>query len=302
LEATAGLVPTRLAGSLTGKPREWWIHWILRIAVAGEFIGHGAFGTLGKEAWLAYYDIFGISAATGRDLMPLTGSLDIALGVLVLVYPVRAALLYMACWGLFTAALRPLAGEGGWELVERSYNYGVPFALLLLHGFGTSLRDWVSPLRDIPRLTKERARGFALGFRATIAAYLIGHGALGVLTNKPLLLDLYASVGLDTLVGDPATLNDVVGLFEIGLGLLMLRAATTPVLLFVLSWKLGTESLFITNGSYGAGFEVIERAGAYAAPLALICLNSIESREKGRVPHRGRAGSTLPVARIASPP
>jgi len=104
---------TRLAGNLSDKSREWWIHWILRIAVAGEFIGHGAFGILGKEAWLAYYDVFGISAATGRDLMPLTGALDIALGVLVLVYPVRAALLYMACWGLFTAALRPLAGEGG---------------------------------------------------------------------------------------------------------------------------------------------------------------------------------------------
>ncbi len=196
VEATAGLVPTALAGNLRDKPREWWIHWILRIAVAAEFIGHGAFGILGKEAWLAYYDIFGISAAAGRDLMPLTGSLDIALGVLVLVYPVRAALLYMACWGLFTAALRPLAGEGGWELVERSYNYGVPFALLWLHGLGTSLRGWVSPLRSIPPLTRERSRSFALGFRAIIAAYLIGHGALGVLTNKPLLLDLYASIGL----------------------------------------------------------------------------------------------------------
>ena len=44
-----------------GKPREWWLHWILRIAVASTFIGHGAFGIRGKEAWLEYYAIFGIS-------------------------------------------------------------------------------------------------------------------------------------------------------------------------------------------------------------------------------------------------
>jgi len=163
--------------------------------------------------------------------------------------------------------------------------------MLLLHGFGTSPREWVSPLRDVPRMTSERARGFALGFRAIIAAYLIGHGALGVLTAKPLLLDLYASVGLDTLVDDPGTLNNVVGLFEIGFGLLVLRVATKPVLLFVLAWKLGTESLFITNASYGAGFEVIERAGAYAAPLVLICLNSITSEKSspGEAMSRGRA-------------
>ncbi|MGH2761612.1 MAG: hypothetical protein ACRDL0_15995 [Thermoleophilaceae bacterium] len=55
---------------MSDKPREWWIHWIVRIAVASEFIGHGAFGILGKDAWLAYYDIFGFSAATGRELMP----------------------------------------------------------------------------------------------------------------------------------------------------------------------------------------------------------------------------------------
>src|SRR5688572_3341132 len=36
------------------------LHWVLRIAVAAEYIGHGAFGILGKDAWLAYYAVFGI--------------------------------------------------------------------------------------------------------------------------------------------------------------------------------------------------------------------------------------------------
>jgi hypothetical protein len=276
MQSTTESLSTALAGNLRGKPGEWWVHWILRLSAASTFIGHGAFGVRGKEAWLAYYDVVGIPATVGWDLMPLTGSVDIALGLLVLVIPVRAVLLYMAVWGLFTAALRPLAGEGVFELVERSYNFGPAFALLLLHGAGTSLRDWFSPLDRVPRLTPDRARSFAAGFRVIIAAYLIGHGALAVVIGKPLLLDLYGSLG----AGDPATLNDVAGIVEIALGTLLLwaRTATTPILLFVLAWKLGTESLYITNHSPGAGWEVIERGGAYASPLALICLNAIATR------------------------
>ena len=277
MQSTTAPVSTALAGNLRDKPGEWWVHWVLRLSAASTFIGHGAFGLKGKEAWLQYYDVLGIPATAGWDLMPLTGSVDIALGIVVLLLPVRAALLYMAAWGLFTAALRPLAGEGVFELVERSYNFGPAFALLLLHGVGTSVRDWFSPLDRVPRLTRDRARTFAAGFRAIIAAYLIGHGALAVVIGKPLLLDLYGSIG----VADPATLNDVAGLFEIGLGALLLlaRTATTPILLFVVAWKLGTESLYITNHSAGAGWEVIERGGSYASPLALICLNSIVKRK-----------------------
>ena len=258
------------------RPREWWLHWILRIATASTFIGHGAFGIRGKEAWLEYYAIFAIPAQLGTDLMPLTGAVDIALGILVLFVPMRSVLLYMAVWGLFTATLRPLAGQGVLELVERSYNFGPALALLLLHGWGHSLREWFSPLRSVPRLTRDRARSFALGFRVIIAAYLIAHGALAVVTHKALLLDLYGSLG----VGDATTLNDIAGGFEIAFGALLLyaRAATRSVLLFVVAWKLGTESLHITHGVAGAGWEVIERGGSYAAPLALICLNSVVHR------------------------
>ncbi|HEV2777703.1 MAG TPA: DoxX family protein [Solirubrobacteraceae bacterium] len=271
------------------QPREWWLHWILRIAVASTFIGHGAFGIRGKEAWLDYYAIFGIPAGVGTDLMPLTGAVDIALGLLVLVVPMRSVLLYMAFWGLFTATLRPLAGQGVFELVERSYNFGPALALLLLHGWGNSLREWFLPLRSVPRLSRDRARSFALAFRVIIAAYLIAHGALALVMEKALLLDLYGSLG----VGDAAALNDVAGLFEIGLGALLLldRAARTTVLLFVVAWKLGTESLYITHGAPGAGWEVIERGGSYAAPLALICLNSIVERRPPGVANDAR-GST----------
>jgi hypothetical protein len=83
---------------------------VLRIALCCEFVGHGAFGVLRKEAWVPYFQIFGIPEAWAWYLMPVVGSVDIALGTLALVAPIRAALLYMSAWGLFTALLRPLTG------------------------------------------------------------------------------------------------------------------------------------------------------------------------------------------------
>lgn len=264
-----------------GRPLEWRIHWILRVAVGLEFIGHGAFGVMTKEAWVPYYELFGIPGSTALGLMPLTGAVDIALGLSVLLRPTRAALLYMAVWGLYTATLRPLTGEGGWELVERAYNFGVPLALLLLHGWGASRAQWLERIRAVPRLSRGQALAFVLGFRAMIAAYLIGHGALGLLTDKRGLIELYDSIGLTGLVSDPRALNELIGSFEIVLGLAVLAAPATALLVFVCAWKLATELLFVTAGAYGAGFEVIERSGAYAAPLALIWLGAVLAREEG---------------------
>ena len=99
---------------------------VLRVAVAACFIGHGAFGIITKTAWLPYFAIFGIPEAWAWRLMPVVGTVDITVGVLTLFHPVRAVVLYMAFWGFQTACLRPLAGQGVWELLERAGNYGVP--------------------------------------------------------------------------------------------------------------------------------------------------------------------------------
>ncbi len=48
------------------------------------------------------------------------------------------------------ASLRPLAGEGIWELVEPSYNYGVPLALLLLHGSARPCAGGFHPVAGSP--------------------------------------------------------------------------------------------------------------------------------------------------------
>jgi hypothetical protein len=289
-------------GSWRAGSIEWKLQWILRVAVSLEFIGHGLFGIIGKESWLAYYDVFGIPADLAWTLMPLTGAVDITLGVLVLLRPTRALIAYMAFWGLFTATLRPLADQGIWELVERSYNYGVPAALLLLYGIPNDRRGWLGRVRAMPRLTRRRAQAFFRGFQWIIGLYLIGHGGLGLLTQKPDLIAFYDSIGLTSLVSDPASLNTFIGAFEIGLGLVVLIVPATSILLFVLAWKLGTEFLYVTSNAYGAPLEVIERASCYAAPIAAILCQRIVRREEEAgysPPARGvtmrRTASTRPA-------
>jgi uncharacterized membrane protein YphA (DoxX/SURF4 family) len=279
-------------GRWRAGPIEWKLQWVLRVAVALEFIGHGAFGIIGKESWLAYYDALGIPADAGWTLMPLTGAVDITLGLLVLLRPTRALIAYMACWGLFTATLRPLADQGVWELVERSYNYGVPAALLLLYGIGRSPREWFGRVRVMPRLTRRRAQAFFRGFQWIIGLYLIGHGGVGLLTQRPDLIGMYDSIGLTSLVSDPASLNTFIGAFEIALGLVVLIVPATSILLFVLAWKLGTESLFVTSNAYGAPLEVIERASCYAAPIAAILCRRIVRREGEAIDARERRSTS----------
>lgn len=116
--------------------------WILRIAVAGEFIGHGTFALQAKQGWIPYFVSVGISPETAVDLLPLIGALDIILAVLVLIRPIRIALLWMALWGFWTALLRPIAGEPIWDFVERFSNWGAPLALLMLRGWPASFKEW----------------------------------------------------------------------------------------------------------------------------------------------------------------
>jgi len=117
--------------------------WVLRVAVAGEFIGHGVFALQGRKTWVEWFSIFGISdVGLATQLLFLIGVIDIALAVLILIKPVRLALLWMAFWGFWTALMRPIAGDSAFEFVERWANWGAPLALLLLIGWPRSFREW----------------------------------------------------------------------------------------------------------------------------------------------------------------
>ncbi|MBI1956989.1 MAG: hypothetical protein HYS44_00825 [Candidatus Niyogibacteria bacterium] len=120
-----------------------YIEWVLRIAVAGEFLGHGVFALQGKAQWIGWFSTFGISdSASAAQLLFAIGLLDVLLAILVLVKPVRAALLWMTFWGFWTALMRPIVGEPVWDFVERWANWGAPLALLLLVGWPRTLKEW----------------------------------------------------------------------------------------------------------------------------------------------------------------
>src|SRR5262245_33658936 len=86
--------------------------------------------------------------------------MDVGLGMMTAVVPVRVVLLHLTIWGLWTGALRPLSGEAVWECFERAGNYGVPLAFLILVGVPDRLRGWFAPVwpSEMSPLTVDRAR------------------------------------------------------------------------------------------------------------------------------------------------
>ena len=244
--------------------------WLFRIALAMEFIGHGAFGIIGKEAWVPYFTIFGFSEANAWDLMPVVGTIDIALGLVCLVRPMRATLLYMSVWGLMTALLRPATGEGWWEMLERGGNYAVPFAYLVMVGLGgRSIRSWLAPVPGTAFDGQTAAR-MAWVLRIGTAILLIGHGGFGAAMQKGAWTGYFAEAGIRAETVEALGLVTAVGLFEIALGLLVAVRPAQLLLAFVLVWKVGTELLRPLAGE--PLWEFIERGGSYAAPLALMVL------------------------------
>src|ERR1035438_5437365 len=107
--------------------------------------------------------------------MPLIGAVDIAVGTAVLLYAARGALLYAALWGLWTALLRPLAGESAWEAVERAGNLGAASALYLMAA-GSGAKSWIR-FAGFEVLDGRLRGGVSWVLRLTTAALLLGHGA-----------------------------------------------------------------------------------------------------------------------------
>jgi hypothetical protein len=238
----------------------FWLSWILRIGAAMEFIGHGALGINGVASWTSYFAVVGIHRETALHLMPLVGAFDVTMALAVLFYPMRALILYMAAWGLWTALLRPLAGEPSWEALERTGNFGALLALFLM----AKGRGGLSWLRFRPVETLEGPLGdrVAWTLRLTTAFLLAGHGALGLLVRKPLYGLQYSAIGLHA-----AWLEPLVGGLELVLALAVLIQPGFGLLLFVLAWKLASEALAPMAGS--PVWVFIEHGGSYAAPLAL---------------------------------
>jgi hypothetical protein len=264
---------------------------VLRIAAAMCFIGHGAFGLIGKAGWVVYFGVVGIDPGLAYSLMPVVGFVDVLLGISVLIWPTKAACAYMAFWGLWTALLRPLAGQGVGEFLERAGNYGVPLALLLvgLHTFPRG--GWFA--RMTPSVLDAKTAGrTAWALRVTTATLLLGHGVLAA-TGKPLLLLHLFNLGVGDAGLSTATMLARQGGFEIALAVALLLSPGRALLLFAFAWKIGTELLFPLAGD--SMWEFIERGGSYGAPLALMLLS------RAATPAGAAATPSWSGARMPSP-
>jgi len=281
---------------------------ILQTGVALCFIGHGAFGLITKQAWVPYFGVAGISEAWAWKLMPWIGAMDVAVGFLAFIWPCRALFVWAALWTVWTALLRPLAGQGWPEFFERAGNYGVPISILVLIGvrggwFARLPEQWLartfhtydaltarlasrsgdgpvadsertatrtSPLHEIfgLRLTDSVHSRLAWTLRLTTATLLTGHAACALMLHKAGLAHHYDVFG----VVETTAVMLGVGWFELLLALAVLMIRAPGVLIFACLWKLATECLFLTSGAVAPMFEVIERGGSYVAPLALAYL------------------------------
>lgn len=240
--------------------------WTLRLGASLCFIGHGAFGVMTKPAWVPYFGIAGIPPDAAFRWMPVVGSLDILMGCLIVLAPRPAIAAWMTGWAIWTALLRPLTGESPWEALERAGNYGVPLALLLLMARGRAWTEVFAPARFVP-MTPTSLHAPRRMLTITVVLLLAGHGLLSIEGKTTFLRNLES-----VLPGRAGAALPLLGAFELALAAAVALAASPALLVFVALWKMGTEGLFVVAGD--SPCEWIERAGSYAAPLALAILHS----------------------------
>jgi len=236
------------------------IHYTLRIAVAMCFIGHGSFGIITKPIWCNYFAVFGIDKATAFTLMPWLGSFDIILGIVMLVYPIRAIPMWLVLWGLVTASLRPLSGEPFAELIERAGNFGAPLTLLLLSGRIKNWKNIFSKINPNNHVNDKTLRRVIFCLQVIVFLLLAGHGWLNVIEKKS-LIQQYTSLGFS----NPHNAAITIGILEIIAAFAVLVRPIRPLLFILIFWKIVSEFFY----PHYEMFEWIERGGSYGCLIAL---------------------------------
>jgi hypothetical protein len=248
------------------------IHYTLRVAAAMCFIGHGAFGIITKPIWCNYFALAGIDKATAYHLMPIVGSVDITLGIILLFKPVRAIAAWLVVWGIMTAFCRPLSGEPFGEFIERAGNFGAPLCLLLLAGGIKFNFPWLfSVVNPGEPVSEKSMTTVKTTLRIIVFLLLAGHGWLNLL-HKPALLSQYTALGFS----NPVNIALLAGIFEIMAAIAVLVRPVRPLIFIFLIWKMGSE-LFYPHFEI---FEWVERGGSYGTLLTLwFCLDPMRQKQ-----------------------
>jgi uncharacterized membrane protein YphA (DoxX/SURF4 family) len=235
------------------------IHYTLRIASAICFIGHGTWGIVEKPIWCNYFAVFGIPHDAAYTLMPYLGTIDIFMGIVILIYPMRGLFMWLVIWGFTTALLRPLSGELFAEFIERAGNYGAPLALLILSG-GIGVKKIFAPVNYNTILDKRTMERLKICLRIVIFLLFLGHGWLNII-GKQGLLNQYRELGF----ANPLLTAHIVGVLEIAGAFSVLIRPMRSILFLLFIWKMISE-LFYPHYEL---FEWLERGGSYGSILAL---------------------------------
>lgn len=252
------------------------IHYSLRIACALCFIGHGCFGIITKEIWTNYFAVFGIGHQVSFTLMPYVGLIDILCGIMILIYPIRAVVVWLVIWGFVTALLRPLSGEPFAEFLERFGNFGAPLALLISSGsIVKNIKSLRLPLQEDVFTGRETISRLITCLRFVVFFLLFGHGWLNLM-EKQSVLQQYNALGFQ----NPVNTAQIIGLFEMAAATAILVKPFRYFVLLLFFWKVTSEFFY---PKYEV-FEWIERAGSYGSILALwFALNArVQLFEKAR--------------------
>ena len=257
-----------------------------------------------KVGVASFFASQGIEPELAWTLQPLIGAFDIIMALLILRKSNRAILIWMFLWALWTAMLRPLAGnldkpievsEGQWvveireearpvktqtwEFWERAGNWGPPFMLLVMGGAFALRREDLLGGYEEPEITDSTIDTIFFLCKLCLALLLIGHAGFGFAVQKPMLIEHWQSIGVKA----DATFISQIGYAELALGILIFLAPVRPLIFLALGWKLFTEFLYVPADTVtGMGivniFEWIERWGDYGIPLAMLYILSYRSK------------------------
>ena len=129
------------------------IKWVLRWSIAVQLIAHGLYGVVeAKPLLIGHYAAVGLPGTwmDPESFLIAVGWIEIGLGALILLKPVRVAVALIIVWEVFIGLLYPISGLPVTEhpqaylifrTLERFGDYAGPFGILLLMTYGSRWKE-----------------------------------------------------------------------------------------------------------------------------------------------------------------